>query len=345
MTITDINGLRETVLSSLAPDLSHGVRVGRARETVEQAADLRDFVRVASTVIGGSAVLDVLRMAEARDRGDALERYQAREVLDQLRAVQTLADNPGLLPKPVDVGTGSTGLGDGMPLIRLHALDREFAAGGDAPITPGVPGNVPAGSIDPAADPGGTAFTIANVGSARARHNAVAFATFARQVRDWSDPAALAMVDQIVLDVADRAAEVYIGAQLVAAAGGTRVAGADLNTLGDALDAAEAAAGAALNAPADLLIVNPANWPKVRRAIGTSWPTDAPHPMVAVSIGVAAGTAIVTGRSALHLFRDDVFFLPRESPSNFGMEVAASRPFYLAVRTTTGVQTITGIPA
>jgi hypothetical protein len=130
------------------------------------------------------------------------------------------------------------------------------------------------------------------------------------------------------------------------------VAGADLTTLGTALDAAEAAAGAAVNseittsgtAPG-LLVVNPANWPKVRRAIGTSWPVDAPHPQVAVSIGAPAGTAILVGPSAIHLFRDQVLHAARTAPGVMGYENTAARPFYLSIRAATGVQTITSIPA
>jgi hypothetical protein len=359
MTITThtapaVHHLRNLVLSTTEVDLTEAVRAARARTAIDTAGDLREFTNLAAGVIGGSAALDALLIAEKGARGlEAAERHDARRILAQLRAAQGLADTPGINPKTVAVGTGTTGIGTGMPLIRNYALDRDFLAGGDAPITPGVIAGDTTGDVDPSTPyVGGTAFTIANVGSAQANHMAYGYANFARQVRDWTDPAALAMLDQIILDVADRAAEIYIGAALVTGAGGTRVAGADLTTLGTALDAAEAAAGTAINSAIEtagtapgLLIVNPANWPKVRRAIGTSWPVGAPHPEVAVSIGAPTGTAIIVGPSAIHLFRDQFLHAARTAPAAMGYENTAARPFYLSIRAAAGIQTITSIPA
>ena len=354
MTITQ---LRNLVMNALDGGASDAIRASRGREAVEQAQDLADFVRFASGVIGGSRVLDMAAV-KAADllplRSAAQERMQARQMLDQLRASQVTGDNPGIVPRPVDGGTATTGIGGGLPLIRQYALRRDMSQGGTAPVTPGVTAGDIDGEIvaEGTGDPSPAAVTIADVGAARSRLMAICFAQFSRQSRDWADPTVLAMLDQILYDIADRAAEKKIGADLIAAPGaGTRVAGADLTTLGTALDAAEAAAGAAMNTELatgslpGLLIVNPANWPKVRRAIGTAWLADAPHPLPAVSIGVPAGTAVVLGPGGVHLFADDPIVDAAVAPSILGQRISVGRPFYLSVRAAAAVQLITAIPA
>lgn len=351
-TRAEADALRDRVLSALDPGLQFGVRAERARMFGEQVADLRDVAQLAAGVIGGSAAMDAARMhrpdpRNPREAAEAQDRQQARtlaaELWTQLRAVNTLTDTPGLNSRPFEPGTATTGLGDGMPLIREWALDRPFTGGGSAPVTPGLAGGA---GLDGLVDPDGTtdtALAITDVGAAESRHHAAAIAKFAHQVRDWTDDTGLRMLDQLLLDIADRAAEKFVAQRLIAAAGGTRVAGADLTTLGTAIDAAEAAAAGALNAPAGLLIVNPVNWPKVRRAVAQSWQAGLPQPAVAVSAGCTAGTLVVTGRDAMHLFRDSAFFLARDVPSTIEIDIAAVRPFYAAIRKATGVQTVTGI--
>jgi hypothetical protein len=339
-----LEGLADTVRSALAPDLGHGVRVDRARMVAEQVADLRDLVSISSAVIGGSEAVDVLRAVDIQwagrdgsDRVAAEERILARRVAGELRAAQLLADNPGIVPRPVEVGTGSTGLGGGLPLVRRFALLRDFVGGGAAPVTPGVvEGDVAGDIIVEGTAPTNAVFTVADVGSARARLVAIATALFSEQVRDWSDQVALTMLDQTLVDIADRAGEVYLGGQLVAGAGATRVAGATDITLAAALDAAEAGAATALNGGDLLLLVNPANLPRVRRVLAPSWIEGLPHPTVAASVGVVAGTAAVVATDAVHLFRDEPIFLQQSRPDRFGFEVSASRPLYLSIRLDTG---------
>ncbi|PSL02500.1 hypothetical protein CLV30_110154 [Haloactinopolyspora alba] len=355
-----VQHLRSLVMSVTEPDLDEPVRASRSRTVAETVTDLRDVAALAP-MIGGSQAVDTLRMSEeqppfddldpsGRKRQAAYERFSARRVADEIRAASLTTDTPGLLPRPLDTGTGTTGIGDGLPLIRTHALPRDFTAGGTAPVTPGVV----AGDIDgqivtegtPA--PTGDPITIANVGADRARQLAACFVELARQVRDWTDDAGNAMLDQALLDIADRAAESYIGTQLISAAGGTRTAGTDLPA---ALDDAESAAGAALNSAVTtgtnpgVLVINPVDWPAVRRAIGTSWLPDLPHPEPAISIGATAGTAIMVGPAALHLFAGQPEFMPAPKPATIGEQISALRPFYLAVRATAGVQTVTGIGA
>lgn len=364
--MTDLGQLRNLAMGALDGGASDAIRASRAREAVEQVQDLADFARVASGVIGGSRAQDWARVkvphlggAGGQDVRPALERIEARQVADQLRALQLTTDNPGIVPKPVETA-GGTGIGTALPLIRQYAAERDFTAGGVAPVVPGVAAGNINGAMVTEGTPltAGAALTIGDVGSSRARQLAACYAILPRQVIDWADPLAQAMLDQLLQDVADRAAEVYIGGQLVTAAGGTRVAGVDATTLGAALDQAEALAGVAMNnhladtpegvadgAVPGLVIVNPSNLPRVRRAIGTSWQPDVPHPVVAVSIGAPVGTAIVTAPGAVLLEREPVQWDPQLSPDTLGVEIGVSRPLYLAVRATAGVQTVTGIPA
>lgn len=361
--MTDLGQLRSLVMATLDGGASDAIRSSRAREAVEQAQDLADFARVASGVIGGSRAQDWARVTAPHLHGQggqdvrpALERIEARQAA---RAIQLTSDNPGLIPRPVEA-VGGTGIGTALPLIRQYAAERDFTAGGTAPVVPGVASGNITGSMVTEGTPltAGAALTIGDVGATRARQLAACYAILPRQVIDWADPIAQAMLDQLLMDIADRAAEVYIGGQLVTAAGGTRVAGVDATTLGAALDQAEALAGVAMNnhladtpegvadgAVPGLVIVNPSNLPRVRRAIGTSWQSDVPRPLVAVSIGAPVGTAIVTAPGAVLLEREPVQWDPQLSPDTFGVEIGVSRPLYLAVRAAAGVQTVTGIPA
>ena len=349
--------LRSLAMAALDGGASDAIRSSRAREAVEQVQDLADFARFAAGVIGGSRAQDWARVnvrhlqgAGGEHLSPALERIEARQMVDQLRALQLTTDNPGLIGKRVENG-GITGIGTALPLIRQFARERDFTAGGVAPVVPGVPGGNISGSMVTEGTPltAGAATTIGDVGASRTRQLAACYAVLPRQVIDWTDPVAQGLLDQLLVDIADRTAEIYIGGQLVSAAGGTRVAGADATTLGAALDQAEALAGAAMNTHlADgtgLLVVNPGDVPSVRRAIGTSWLAGVPHPTVAVSVGVSVGTAIVTAPGAVLLEREPVQWDPQLSPDTLGVEIGVSRPLYLAVRVAAGVQTVTGIPA
>lgn len=352
--------LRALVLNAFDGGTSESARVAMARTVVEAVADLRDLTAIASGVLSGSAI-DALRSRDG-DRA-AADRITARRGLAAMTravAIQGTADTPGLNPRPVDVGTGTTGLAGGLPLIRSLALARDFVGGGPVPVVPGAVGGNISGDVDPAVPiPAGAAVTIGDVGVGKARHLAVVVADIARQVIDFATDEGLALIDAALADIADRAAELYIGGVLVAGAGGTRSAGVDPATLGAAVDAAEAAASTAVNGAQSLtLLTSPANLAKVRRAVAASWTDALPHPGLAASVGVPAGTAMMVAGDAVHLFRGGLDFAPAEQltaasplhgstvrPALLGGQVAAIRPFYAAVRAAPGIQLITGIPA
>ena len=357
-TIAD-TGVRDAVLSALPADLNAAVRSVRIRDALDQVADLRDFAAVADGVLRGSAAIDLLRVrapemfmpADSEAQRAAQERLAARGVLEQLRASQVTTDTPGLLPRPVDV-PASTGIETGTPLIREYALDRDFAEGGTTPVVPAVAAGNINGDLLTEGSPvtPGSPVTFTNAAAADARQIAVCVAKLSRQVLDWPGSDAQALLDQAFYDIADRRAELTIGADLIASAGGTRTAGASDTTLSDAINAAEAAAGAALNEALasgtlpGLVIVNPANLPRVRRAMAAGWLID-PHPVLTASIGVTAGTAVVVAPGAVHLARDEVFWAAVDDPSAIGKLAVAARPFLVTVRAANGVQTVTAIPA
>ncbi|MFC7500531.1 hypothetical protein, partial [Nocardioides sp. GCM10030258] len=140
-------------------------------------------------------------------------------------------------------------------------------------------------------------------------------------------------------DEVDLAAEKFVTAALIAGAGGTRAAGADL---GGALDAAEAAAGG--RGPVRAVVVNAVDWPEIRRALASTF-FEGPHPAVLVSAGQPAGTATYIGTGAVRFLASDYVRMEAERPNAFMKSAAVARPFYLAIRSAAQIQTVTGIGA
>jgi hypothetical protein len=157
-----------------------------------------------------------------------------------------------------------------------------------------------------------------------------------------------AILDQLAVDLVDRAAEKHIGAAIVAAAGGTRAAGSDLAA---ALDTAEAACGAGVESAADVLLVNPADWPKVRRAAAPSWQLG-PHPEVGLSIGVPAGTVAFLSRAAVFAQIGRLQYASAGlsvqdaskhalNPAEFAANIGMFRHFRTIIRRPAGIQLVT----
>lgn len=341
---TTLELYRNLAAAMLEPGIDDVSRASRAREVADAASDLREGVRIAHAVLPG-LVIPAARYAV--DRSSAAENELGRVMVQrqtfaEMRAVayEDLLGLPGLKFQGTVSDGPDTGLGSGLPLIRTYATEWT-TSGGKKPVVPGLPeGGDDDGVIDPepADMTDGAPFTIADVGDDEEWHISVAAALVSRQLIDFTTEEARRDLDQLVFDVADRGAEKFIGAKLVADAGGTRVAGANLV----GFDTAEGAASAELLAPADLVIVNPADWSKVRRAVAESW-QQSPAPTPAVSVGVPAGTALVTGRRAFHLFRQDYQIMAQTSPRNLSNVVAIGRGFYLAIRNPDAIQTVTGI--
>lgn len=340
--------LAELVLRAAEPGLRLSERAAKARTLGDQAADLRDIVRAAG-VLDSGRVADAVHATRHPDDTATHERIGAREVIDQIRAVQLLlpSDVTGAVPAATQLLPGvDTGLANGVPLIRDLATPWTDLA--NRPLIPPVPtgdldGQVlaPGDTVAPA-----SSFQIADAPDSRFSV-AAAIGEVAKQVFDWTDNDAAGFLDQLFLDIADRAAERYIGAQLVAAAGIPIAAGGNL---ADAIDTAEGASAAELQAPADLVIVHPADLPDVRRAVADSWQLD-PHPALLASIAAPLGSVIVTGRRAFTLLARPVRIgadtgpqlaskLEAFNPAGWSVDIAVMRDFLLQIRQPAAVQIV-----
>jgi hypothetical protein len=342
---TTIELYRNLVAAMLEPGLDDVSRASRAREVGDAASDLREGVRIAQAVLP-SLVVPAARLGDVGDgraADNALGQVLAqRHLFAELRAVayETLTDVPGLKMQGTAADVRDGGLGGGLPIIRTYATEWS-TSGGKSPVVPGlIEGGDDDGVIDPEPDDmtDGDPFTIADVGEEEEWHYSVAASLVSRQLIDFTTDEARRELDQLMFDIADRGAEKHIGARLVADAGGSTAAGTNLV----GFDTAEGLASAALKAPADLVIVNPADWSKVRRAVAQSW-QQGPAPVPAVSIGVEAGTAIVTGRGAFHLLRRDYDVAFKAEPKVLGNLTGIGRWFYLAIRNPAAIRKVTGI--
>jgi hypothetical protein len=325
---------RQLAGAFLQPDLDPAIRESRGRELADAAVDLARGVQLAGAVLPNRVAA---RFGTDREFMDALRQHAEHA---QLRAVayDTLGDVPGLNGRYIETGLGGTGLGGGLPLIRTFASDVDHS-GGYSPVVPELVSGEEVGAVDPEVPmDGGTPWTIADIGLNKAWHRSVIVSDVSLQVVDATelDGFAADLLAQIMYDVADRGAELWLGDAIRDAAAATPE-GASLSA---ALDTAESLASSALDAPADILLVNPADWPRVRRQVAQSW-TQGPAPMPAVSMGIPEGTVLVTGRPAFHLFRQDYAIDNAVVPSKLSRVTAVHRPFFFAVRKPDAIQAVT----
>lgn len=320
--------LRAQLRGVLDDQASPSIRATQARTAAETAQDLRDALRVSEIVLSRGRVMDLVE----GDRGESMRRAAAE--------LRDLADWPGLLGTHV-LNDGQTGYGP-TPLIRDVARPwQQGAMEGNSPIVPSYSVEGPYAEVDaelPAA-PDDAGWAIVDVLAGEQRHWSILTFDLSKQVVDYIGPTGRALLDQLVLDDVDLAAETFIADALVAGAGGTRAAGADL---GAALDEAESAAGA--RGPAQLLVVNAVDLPAVRRSLPSTY-FAGPHPALMVSAGQPAGTSTTVGYGALTLLSSDYVRQEAPLPRTLGKSGAVARPFYLAIRDADGIQTVTGIGA
>lgn len=331
------------------PDASASERAARAQLLVESSRDTAEAVEVARAIVPGLSVLDRARQRIPAPHGVSAEvRQQARERLDvrerlselraELRALDTTADRPVIV-----ADSTSTGLGVA-PLIRQHSVAWEWHSR-QSPVVPGVVGGDAAAEVNASfpIDPGaGSSVVIENVNPDEKFDLSVLAATMSLPVMEWTDRAGQELLDNALRDLVDLAAEEFVGAGLEAAAGGT-AAYASAATL----DAAEGAAGGAGRGAAELLIVNPVDWPTVRRDLASAWAAG-PHPVPVVTPGATAGTVTYTGPGAFWLLASEVIEDEDVHPSPKtmgGVEVAIGRPFKLFVRNAAAIRTVTGVGA
>jgi hypothetical protein len=321
---------RDLAAKFLDPKLSESERELTARIVADANLDLQRGVQFADAVQPGL----VETVLEGADRWPTYK--QQRETLNELRAF-----SESVSPRPVVSDSFSTGLSGGLPLVReLAMLETGTENAGSSPVVPGIVAGPDTGDIDPVFDGSlldGT-WTIDDVGALESWHWSIITPAIGKQLKNFATPQGLAMLDALVLDVVDRGAEKHIGAAILSAAS-TTAEPADTAAIPAAIDLAEAQASTALNAPADLMLVNPADWPKVRRIVAESW-THGPAPRVVVSVGVTAGTFVLTGREAFTLLVRDHEYLEADAPSIHSVNIGVGRPFYCAIRNEDAIRAI-----
>lgn len=340
MTITDTDPttLLATVgrLSGRAmePGLDNSEQIMRTRAAANASRDLVALLADLDPYPGyrpregAGLVADLCRAhrrsaATEAERDDARRRYERHQTAQRLhaRANQTTTDTPGLLT-PLLVGVGDTAGLPGSPLLDALAVAVDFFYAGMRVPTGwvGPDGNPPAAVLDAVEK---TSVFPAN-GAASVEEDTVAWHTsayalnVARQVLDWGQDAQAAL-DLLFARTVDLGLESAIVADLLTMAG-TPI---DATTNpGDALDTAEATASTL--APASHLVVNPADWPKLRRGYTSNamWP---PPLTVVRTSGCPAGTALVLASGGVFIGRTDLVWQSLNEPAVFGYEVASVR--------------------
>lgn len=312
--------LRDLVAAATEPDLTASVRANRSRTLAEVTNDYRDALAAASFVLPGRAV-DTLAAGNGSKERNELRRQV--EIMSR-----DLADATGVLPwtQRVIASASDTGTDPALQIVRNLARPLTIS------MVPGLPAPDLAGTVDAADYSMSDQILLDDVADGQPHIAGAVFSTSGGFV-DWLDPAGRALVDQIVDDVVTRAAELSMGATIATAA--TPLAGVHA-TLADKLDAAEGQASAGTGSVANLLLVNPTDWPTVRRAVATSW-TAGPHPTVTLSAGIPAGTVITACTVALVLEAGAMNFAQTDVPHTMGKSLMGYRSFRAIVRHAAGV--------
>lgn len=285
--------LQDLVMAATEPDLTGAVQANRARTVAETAADIHDMMTVASGLVLPGLVADSVDGAD-----DAVARKELRARIERLTR-----DNPVGFPRvkpdsdkvdPTATGTGSDG---GLPIVRRLAGPLAF----ENRIVPALPDPATTGTVNPSGsgDSADVSITIDDATSGKSQPDwAMTCFPTSKQLLSFTamDAAARALLDQAMYDVVDRAAEIHIGNTLATAATASTTTTGDLAAR---LDADEGQASAGAGTVADLLFVNPLDWPAVRRAVAPVWTAGLPHPTPFVTVGVPAGTVITAASAAL----------------------------------------------
>lgn len=264
---------------------------------------------------GFSIVADTLAAATAERRHgtdtaavERLHRHGAVVALTAAVAPQTLADTAGL----TTVGPAGRPVGAGLPGSPLLDLADPFTPSGPSIDIPLGWNPLPAAVIDPAEKTAISSAVHTGIASANKPWHLAAYAlNLSKQVLDWGEDSLRRYQDLITATV-NSGLEKTLITDLLAAAG---TAAADV-------DAAEAAAGTAWGTAVDTLVVNPGDWPKVRRSYA---PQPVPFANVAVTAGITAGTALLFARAAVTLLAEQLQWGTVVEPAYLGQAVAASR--------------------
>jgi hypothetical protein len=248
------------------------------------------------------------RTAPDPDAVERLQRHRAATMLTAAVMNQITTDTPGLLT------TGPTGrpVAAGLPGSPLLDLGDPFTPTAGSLEVPAGWTSLPAGVLDPVEKTsiGGAHGQLGTIPTPW--HLAGYMLNIARQVLDWSEDGRRRIEDFMGAVVNVTLEKALIADLLV-----------DAGTPAADLDTAEATAGGAWGTAVDTLVVNPTDWPAVRRSYGG--PQYVPFPTVCVTGSITAGTALLFPRSAVCLLVNDLTYGSAIEPAYLGDAIYFSR--------------------
>lgn len=299
-------------------NISGSERLGRCAILRDAQADLAALAGADPYTHSGSLILDLVAEDRARRSGGGtadpgvVERLSRHRTVTQLHkaAHQITTDTPGLLAghppgtefRPGLPGTPLLDLADPFPPGTPSAYYMELPQGWNG---------LPSATINPAEKTDSGGGTVPAATKQALVVTSTYYENISRQTLDWGE-SALRRFQEMIETAVNVALEEYLITHLVS------LADTPLSTL----DEAEAAAGSVWGTAADTLVVNPSDWPAVRRAYS---PQSVPFANVAVTGGIAAGVALVFPLSALWLLTDRVQWAVTAEPAILGAQIGASR--------------------
>lgn len=348
MTAPHTNTLDTLVAHAVEPGIDDLSRANRARVALDSAEDTAALVDLVPRLFRGVAVA-AARVNRSQRQGQPVP-DKAQRVLDAHEGLRALATMRGAI-------THISGSNEPIPALEpsytatpiiLEAKEADLSSTLSR-VAPSLVTTVE-GKVDAPDYSLGAEFAVADVGG-RA-HLAAVSVPCSKQILDWVDDNGAAFIDQVLCQMVDRAAERHLCQQLVTAAGAPLPAGDDLAAV---IDAAEAQAAEAVAAECEQIIINPSDWPAVRRVIATSWEIG-PHPRVEVSIGVPKGTILLIGFGAMYveasrpinsvekLLGGGLVDLEQRTvvlPDGFGQWLTLGRFFRMTIREAAGIVAVT----
>ena len=292
MTDTDKNALETLVSRAVEPGIDDLSRANRARVALDSAEDTAALMGLVPKLFPGIAIA-AARVNRSKRQNEPIPN-KAQRVLDAHAGLSEFTAARSAITEIIGSNEPTPALEasyTATPLI-LEAVSLELS-GSLSHVAPSLVVDAE-GQVDAEDYSLGTEFAVEDAGGRL--HLAAVSVPCSMQVLDWVDDNGAAFIDQVIHQMINRAAERHIGQALITAAGTALTAGSDLAS---ALDTAEAQAAEAVLAECDQIIVNPADWPRVRRVIAQSW-ENGPHPRPMVSIGMPKGTIIMTGYGAVY---------------------------------------------
>lgn len=309
------SGLSDLAASVTEPGLGRAERLSRISRTTETANSFAAVIPLLDPyrAAGHSYVADLLDVVGRQQRGDeapaeAVERLQRAQQYKRLAryARRDWADVAAI------VGPSRVATTQAFPSCAQWLARYAVPAAGLGPadiIT--TWGTIPAATIDPGPDNPITADPIEMGGTPLPWTVSAYGQDVSLQRLDWATDNG-AELELMFMAAVDQGLETELLAQLASAAPETTT-----------FTAAESLVGAT-GWPADLVLVNPADAPTVRRGYSAELAYEL-QPTILATIGVTAGTAFVIASACIYLAASDVEWMVTDKPSAIGRDLVAAR--------------------